>query len=62
MVSGGFTQVIGRWSPSSGIDHLAANVLAVEDGVVTGELDGPISTGPGRPAALRRFARRPACR
>ena len=56
VVSGGFTQVIGPLVTDLGIDHLAANVLAVEAGIVTGELDGPIVDRAGKAAALATFA------
>jgi phosphoserine phosphatase len=56
VVSGGFTQVIGSLVNELGIDHLAANVLAVEGGIVTGELVGPIVDRAGKAAALVRFA------
>jgi phosphoserine phosphatase len=56
VVSGGFTQVIGSLVNELGIDHLAANVLAVEGGIVTGELVGPIVDRAGKAAALLRFA------
>jgi phosphoserine phosphatase len=56
VVSGGFTQVIGPLVHDLGIDHLAANVLALDDGVVTGELDGPIVDRAGKAAALVSFA------
>ena len=56
VVSGGFTQVIGPLVRELGIDHLAANVLALENGLVTGELEGPILDRAGKANALRRFA------
>jgi phosphoserine phosphatase len=56
VVSGGFTQVIGPLVTDLGIDYLAANVLAVDAGVVTGELDGPIVDRAGKAAALATFA------
>ena len=56
VVSGGFTQVIGPLVTDLGIDHLAANGLAVEAGIVTGELDGPIVDRAGKAAALATFA------
>jgi phosphoserine phosphatase len=57
VVSGGFTQLIGPLAHDLGIDHMAANVLAVEDGVVTGELDGPIVDRAGKATALAAFAK-----
>ncbi len=56
VVSGGFTQLIGPLVDELGIDHVAANVLMVEGGVVTGELDGPILDRAGKALALARFA------
>jgi phosphoserine phosphatase len=56
VVSGGFTQVIASLVQSLGIDHLAANELVLRDGVLTGELDGPVVDRAGKAAALGRFA------
>jgi phosphoserine phosphatase len=56
VVSGGFAQVIRPLVESMGIDHLAANELAVEDGVLTGELEGAVVDRAGKAAALERFA------
>jgi phosphoserine phosphatase len=56
VVSGGFTQLIGPLVDELGIDHVAANVLALEDGVLTGELDGPIVDRAGKATALATFA------
>jgi phosphoserine phosphatase len=56
VVSGGFTQLIGPLVEELGIDHVAANVLAMEDGLVTGDLDGPIVDRAGKATALAEFA------
>jgi phosphoserine phosphatase len=56
VVSGGFTQVIEELVGELGIDHLAANVLQVRDGVLTGEIEGPVVDRAGKAAALARFA------
>jgi len=56
VVSGGFTQVIGSLVDELGIDHLAANELDIRDGVLTGELVGPIVDRVGKAQALLRFA------
>jgi phosphoserine phosphatase len=56
VVSGGFVQVIAALVAGLGIDHLAANELEVDGGVVTGELAGPIVDRAGKAAALTRFA------
>ncbi len=56
VVSGGFTQVIGPLVTELGIDHLAANELVVDGGVVTGELTGAIVDRAGKAEALAAFA------
>jgi len=56
VVSGGFTQVIDPLVRELGIDHLAANVLVLDEGTVTGELEGAILDRAGKAAALVRFA------
>jgi phosphoserine phosphatase len=56
VVSGGFTQVIGPLVSDLGIDHLAANLLVLDGGVVTGELEGPIVDRAGKATALTEFA------
>jgi phosphoserine phosphatase len=55
-VSGGFTQVIEELVRELDIDHLAANELVLEDGLVTGELREPIVDRAGKAEALTRFA------
>jgi phosphoserine phosphatase len=57
VVSGGFTIVIENFVHALGIDHLAANELELEGGVVTGELRGAIVDRVGKADALVRFAR-----
>ncbi len=56
VVSGGFTQVIAPLVESMGIDHLAANDLTMENGVLTGEVEGPVVDRAGKAAALVQFA------
>jgi phosphoserine phosphatase len=56
VVSGGFRQVMEPLVLDLGIDHLAANVLELDGGVVTGELEGEILDRAGKAAALVRFA------
>ncbi|HXB38398.1 MAG TPA: phosphoserine phosphatase SerB [Acidimicrobiales bacterium] len=56
VVSGGFTQVIGALVRDLGIDHLAANELVLDGGILTGELCGPIVDRAGKAEALLRFA------
>ncbi len=56
VVSGGFVQVMEPLVRDLGIDHLAANVLVLDDGVVTGELEGEMVDRAGKAAAMTRFA------
>jgi phosphoserine phosphatase len=56
VVSGGFTQVIEGLVRELGVDHLAANELVIDGGVLTGELRGPIVDRAGKAEALTRFA------
>jgi phosphoserine phosphatase len=56
VVSGGFIQVIEELVRELGIDHLAANELVLDDGLLTGELRGPIVDRAGKAEALTRFA------
>ena len=56
VVSGGFTQCIGPLVDELGIDHVAANVLATEEGVLTGDLEGPIVDRAGKATALAAVA------
>jgi phosphoserine phosphatase len=56
IVSGGFVQVIEPLADELGIDYVAANVLEVSDGTLTGRLAGPVIDRAGKADALRRFA------
>jgi phosphoserine phosphatase len=56
VVSGGFTQVIAPIVRDLGIEHLAANELVLEAGVLTGALRGPLVDRAGKADALVRFA------
>jgi phosphoserine phosphatase len=56
VVSGGFTQVIETLVRDLGIDHLAANELVLDGGVLTGELRGDVVDRAGKAEALARFA------
>jgi phosphoserine phosphatase len=58
VVSGGFMQVIEPLVLELGIDHLAANVLVLKDGALTGDLEGPLLDRAGKAAALVRFAQK----
>jgi phosphoserine phosphatase len=56
IVSGGFTVFTDRLRAQLSLDHATANVLAVADGVVTGEVVGPIIDRPGKAAAVKAIA------
>ncbi len=55
-VSGGFSQVVEPIAQDLGLTYWAANELEVVNGVITGELVGPIVDRAGKAAALKRFA------
>jgi phosphoserine phosphatase len=56
IVSGGFGQVIEPLAAELGIGYVAANVLEVTAGKLTGRLSGPVIDRAAKAAALRRFA------
>ena len=56
VVSGGFHEVLDAVCHELGVDRIAANRLGVLDGVLTGEVVGPIVDRAGKADALRRFA------
>ena len=56
IVSGGFTEIIDPLAAELGIDYVAANVLQIADGKLTGQVAGPVIDRAGKAAALRRFA------
>jgi phosphoserine phosphatase len=56
IVSGGFTQIIDPLAAELGIDYVAANVLQIAEGKLTGQVAGPVIDRAGKAAALRRFA------
>jgi phosphoserine phosphatase len=56
IVSGGFTQIIDPLAAELGIDYVAANVLEIAAGKLTGRVAGPVIDRAGKAAALRRFA------
>jgi len=58
IVSGGFTQVIEPLAASLGIDYVAANILEVTGGKLTGRVIGQVVDRAGKAAALRLFADR----
>jgi phosphoserine phosphatase len=68
VVSGGFINVIEPLLQSLHIEHFRANTLEVKNGVLTGQLDGPVIDRAAKATALRDFAkiehvtRSPCCR
>jgi len=56
IVSGGFVQVIGPLATELGIGYVAANVLEISGGKLTGRLSGPVIDRAAKADALRRFA------
>jgi phosphoserine phosphatase len=56
VVSGGFTFITERFERELQLDFAAANELEVENGVLTGQVVGPILDRAGKADALRRFA------
>jgi phosphoserine phosphatase len=58
VVSGGFIQVIAPLIAELGITHFRANTLGINNGVLTGEVEGPIIDRAAKATALREFAER----
>ena len=56
IVSGGFVQVIAPLAAELGIGYVAANVLEISAGKLTGRLSGPVIDRAAKADALRRFA------
>ena len=56
VVSGGFREIIDPLAHELALDFVAANVLEVEDGKLTGRVVGEIVDRPGKAKALRAFA------
>ncbi len=56
VVSGGFIDVIAPLLKELNIEHFKANTLGVENGVLTGEVTGPVIDRAAKAAALREFA------
>jgi len=55
-VSGGFHEVLDPLADELGLDRRRANRLAVADGVLTGEVDGPIIDAAAKAVALLEWA------
>lgn len=56
VVSGGFIDVIAPLLKELNIKHFKANTLGVENGVLTGEVTGPVIDRAAKAGALREFA------
>ena len=57
VVSGGFVEVLAPLLAELHVDYLEANRLEIRDGVLTGELAGPVVDRAAKARALERFAR-----
>ena len=57
VVSGGFINVIEPLLASLNITHYRANTLEIQDGVLTGNLQGPVIDRAAKATALRDFAK-----
>lgn len=56
VVSGGFHELLDTVAPDLGVDVWRANRLGVGDGVLTGEVDGPIVDAVAKADTLREWA------
>lgn len=56
LVSGGFIEIVQPLAEALGVTNVRANKLAVADGKLTGELEGPIIDRQAKAEALREFA------
>ncbi len=56
VVSGGFHEILDTVAPDLGIDVWRANRLAIQDGTLTGLVDGEIVDAAGKATALRQWA------
>ncbi|MFZ2502970.1 MAG: phosphoserine phosphatase SerB [Nocardioides sp.] len=56
LVSGGFAQIVRRLADDLGIHFSRSNELEIVDGLLTGDVVGPVLDRAGKAAALREFA------
>ena len=56
VVSGGFHEILDTIAPELGVDVWRANRLAVQDGILSGVVDGEIVDAAGKAAALTEWA------
>jgi phosphoserine phosphatase len=57
LVSGGFTEVIAPIAEELGVTDVRANTLEIRDGILTGNVIGPVVDRMGKRSALEAFAR-----
>ena len=57
LVSGGFTQIVGKLAHDLGINSFVANQLEVKDGILTGNLVGDVVTAQVKEETLKSWAR-----
>ena len=57
VVSGGFIQVIAPLIAELGITHFRANTLGINNGILTGEVEGPVIDRAAKATALCEFAK-----
>ena len=57
VVSGGFIQIIAPLIAELGITHFRANTLGINNGVLTGEVEGPVIDRAAKATALCEFAK-----
>ncbi|UXW87483.1 phosphoserine phosphatase SerB [Microbacterium azadirachtae] len=56
VVSGGFHEILDHVAPALGVDRWRANRLAVQDGALTGRVDGEIIDAAAKAATLQEWA------
>jgi phosphoserine phosphatase len=56
VVSGGFHEILDTVAPDLGVDVWRANRLRAQDGILTGEVDGPIVDAAAKAESLREWA------
>ncbi|MDR2294228.1 MAG: phosphoserine phosphatase SerB [Microbacterium sp.] len=61
VVSGGFHEILDHVAPTLGVDLWRANRLVAQDGVLTGEVDGPIVDAQAKADGLRAWASEHGC-
>lgn len=57
LVSGGFTEVVAPLAAQLGVTHFRANTLDISNGVLTGQVTGPVIDRAAKAAALVEYAK-----